>query len=265
MMEALFFDIETTGLPPPDWDYRDPVIGITCAAAVAPTLIGGDDDNMAYRLWWAGMNESKATPGRTARGIPALADEGKVEVNRTMMPDEVEAMLDDLVSMLSDSAISSGGRLFGWNTVNFDLPIIMSNVPHRKDDIVSLCLRSYDACFQFLRKYGWPIGLQPTAQAMLGREKAEGMDGAKAASIWTLQPGTVMRYVIGDVELLRDVVDAIMEERQVRWIKRDGKEGARPMTTWHTVKTICGWPEPSRAWMDDPEKFALEKIAGWMK
>jgi hypothetical protein len=289
-MRAVFFDIETR-MPPEDWDRRER-IGITCAAALRTLDNGGE----VTKLWYAGMSQIE----RMARTSPSWTvdkvEGGLYPVTDEMSDEEVEMMLDELLALTHGDKVLDGfgGQvmaLFSWNGVGFDYPIIAANLPQRHDEIVQLCNESFDPCFQAMRTYGWPIGLEKTAMAMLGSEKAEGMDGSLAAETWPMaidvesgpNAAKVLRYVKGDVRLLRDVVFAIQQEKAIRWINSKGGESRKPIDPphnanprWVKVRSLIertygedrsGNPitEPNRSWMDDPDAFTLQSTVGWMK
>ena len=101
---------------------------------------------------------------------------------------------------------------------------------------------------------------------MLGEGKLEGMDG-KAAAMWPLTPGKIIRYCMKDCELTADVVEAIAGEAQVRWTSQSGKKSAKPLKgRWYTINGCMKLPEPNRSWMKDYEgQFDVDTMTAWMK
>jgi hypothetical protein len=114
--------------------------------------------------------------------------------------------------------------------------------------------------------------------------KAEGIDGLWAASHWPWEAARILRYVQGDVQLLHNVVEAMMEKRQVQWLKRDWKDAekeewpkfrkTKPIIhpkggspTWLPVRKLIDpdIPEPDRRWMRDYDgKWDLERMTEWL-
>jgi hypothetical protein len=269
----LYFDIETE-LPPEDWDRRSKV-GITCASALVVSDFEGEPVE-AYTTWWAGMEQVP----QNDRFLP-LRSGGEVDVGKTeelmaaglllveskMTPEEVELMFDNLLSLQASSPPFGSNQLFTWNGVGFDFPIIASNIPHRREEIAAMALRSFDPCVQFMHTFGFPIGLDKVAQLMLGEGKPEGMDGKKAAQVWPIQAAEVLHYVQNDVRILRMAVEAMMEARQVRWITRNGSERTRGLCGWHRINNLMKLSEPDRSWMTSgyDGSYDLERVMAWME
>jgi uncharacterized protein YprB with RNaseH-like and TPR domain len=257
-MNGVFFDIETTDLLN---DLENPP-GITCAAAYAVGKIKGSKTE-ALSVWWAGMNQTQDRPNfmdHLANYPDRPLDVPTAEI---MEPDEIEQMLDNLVGLLHGPF---DGRLFAHNGFQFDFAVMALNLPHRFDEILELALRSYDPCLQMLRMYGWPVGLAKISMAMLGIDKAEGIDGGKATQLWPLDADKVLRYVVGDTKLTHQAYSAIASEKRIRWINSKGGESSKPVNAFHSVRHLLRLPEVDRSWLSDYQgQWELEAITRWMQ
>jgi hypothetical protein len=277
-MNLVAFDLETNASPM-EWD-RTSHMGITCAAIHIRVQTKESGLVQGSKLWCAGMSnpDNPLTTGVGEIAEAILSGEYKVE--NEMSEGEVELMLEELLALLdpnSDRAIpvEAKGRwptLVTWNGVGFDFPAIVSNIPHRKDDIVNLMLDSIDPCFQFARRLGFPIGVDSIAQTMLGVGKPEGMDGAVAAESWPERAGEIIAYCYNDCVVTADVMDAVRAERQVRWITKTGKHSAKTArefkvgSGWGKVNKVIELPEPNRKWMKDYKgEFDLWSYIDWTK
>jgi hypothetical protein len=270
-ISAVYFDLETSH-PDPEWDIntwdRIERLPITCAAAFVVLTDSRGKEALADKIFWAGMH---LAPNKLIiETIKEIAD-GEITPLIAMTDDEVENMLDFLIKAVNGDTptpypLKSKPRLFTWNGTGFDFPAIASNIPHRLDDVVKLAKASYDPCFQWVRQFGWPIGIPATAEAMLGREKAEGMTSADAVTLWADDPARVLRYVMGDVDLLSEIVEAIRAEKQIRWINRKGKQSAKTVKGFLNVAKTMGLKEPDRSWMgEDAWRFELDHAVAWME
>lgn len=265
------FDMETESLPV-DGDYN---IGITCAALV---VLDEETHVQSNAIWWAGMEVTDPPLPPGVDELVALVEQGKVPIRAKMTEEEVGMMFNQLVSALE---VSECKLLFTHNGAGFDWPVIAANIPERKEEVIEFCLRTYDVCFQAVRTYGFPIGLDAISQVMLGEGKL--MDGGKAAEMWPFEGvEKVLRYVHDDCLKNIAVVQAIMAEKHIRWITKKGKESDKLIDPpnnvdprWDNIgklisrtygKTKGGRMrrEPSRKWMDDPKAFSLDNSVGWM-
>ena len=279
-MDGIFFDLEGD-LIPDGWDRKTP-LGISCACA----LLSVTDPKMGQieisQFWWAGMAEAEIKGSFPLQRLIKAIDSREIPVNRVMTVEEVETMLDGVLSFANkyDGILAEiiGERhlpVVAHNGVGYDWPIIATHLPHRLEDIERLTMRSYDFCYQAIRSFGFPIGLEKIAQTMLGRGKAEGMHGDQVSAIWPLEYDKVLRYVQGDCYLTRDVFRQIKHEGKVRWVTAKGKLVNRKVNGFENVLKLtrrtygskAGLPkrEPMRGWMKDYDgKFDLDRIFNWI-
>lgn len=260
-MNILAFDLETGPVDVETWNRTDQ-IGITCGALYGELSTG----EIVRQVYWAGMlgaTDDVVSP----EDVIEVFESGYVPP-REMEPLEVEAMLNGIETTLSTCKELSAGRvfLFTHNGSTFDFPAIAAMVPGHKKRVVELMESSIDPWFQIVRTFGWPISLDNIARPMLGEGKLEGMDGLKASLIWPVEAAKVLTYVMRDAQITHDVAKAVMAERQVRWIKKDGDVGAKPFTQWKTVKGASKLPEPNRSWMRSYSgEFDLDNMLAWTK
>lgn len=275
-MNLIAFDLETNS-DPRGWDRKSKV-GITCAAVhgrFQTDLTKGPI--MLNKAWVAGLsNVENPVLAGVVDYVEAIQG-GGFKVAEVMSEGEVELMLEELLALLRPQGslpANVEGRwptLVTFNGVGYDFPVIVSNIPHRLEDIKALALDSLDPLFQFTRTLGWPIGLDKIAQVMLGQGKPEGMDGSVAAVSWPERAAEIVSYCHNDCVVTLNVVEAISAEKQVRWFTQSGKESAKPASQfkvgggWGLVKAVMGLPEVDRAWMSDYSgQFDLEAYTGWM-
>ena len=269
-MNVVGFDIETE-LIPDDWDRKTP-LDITCAAVYA-RIETESGLAIAQRIWFAGMSNSPSFDSINAQ-IDAI-ERVEVEVTSKMTEAEIDRMFTELSEYVSGEylrnqsmkRVGNPSVLITWNGVGFDFPVIAAALPDRKQEIVNLCAKSLDPCFQFIRQFGFPISLKAVAGDMLGEEKFEGMTG-EDATLWPLDAGKILRYCLKDAELTTDVVETIRAEGQVRWTTKAGKQTGKsiPKNRWLTVNGAMKLKEPDRSWMKDYDgTFDLERMRAWMK
>lgn len=277
-MNLVAFDLETNASPI-GWD-RKSRMGITCAAIHIRVQTKEQGLMQGSKLWVAGMGNPDNPLTTGLNELVQSIINGEYKVEDEMSEGEVELMFEELLALIDPKSedrlpVNAKGRwptLVGWNSVGFDFPVICSNIPHRKDDIVELMLDSIDPCFQFARTLGWPIGLDRIAQAMLGVGKPEGMDGAVAAESWPEKAGEIVSYCYNDCVITANVMDAIGAERQVRWTTTAGKHSAKTTREfavgggWGLVKKVIELNEPDRSWMKDYDgQFDLDPYIDWTK
>jgi hypothetical protein len=145
-----------------------------------------------------------------------LVDSMLMDVNTTSAFSPADGPTSTFANLSSSSSKGAGNNPFIWNGIGFDLPVLAAACPEYRDDLIALAYDLFDPCFQFTRKFGFPIGLS-NAAVMTGDSKLDGLDGLEAANLWSSDPGKVMRYCMQDVYLMRKVVQAIMQERKIRW------------------------------------------------
>ena len=156
----------------------------------------------------------------------------------------------ELLEYLDDMQ-KKGFMVCAWNGLGFDLKWI----GHHADDMklaASIALKSYDPMFQFFSQAGFPVGLAKVAQAMeISQEKL--MDGSDAPIQWRAgNHQEVMDYVLGDCQMTNQIICAIQEAQEIRWMTKKGYASARPMKRFKTVEEIISEPEPDQTWMDKP-------------
>ncbi len=278
-MNGVFFDIEGESIPE-DWDNHDP-LDLYCGCAVMH--YESTERNfraLATQFWWAGMSEMEEHPAGSDDLCQAYL-EGRLPVNKVMTPEEIEQMYDGMVSLSKNYGWlfeDTWLPIFSHNGANYDFAVIAAHLPHRKDDIIETTVKSFDLCFQAMRDYGFPIGLEKIALVMLDRGKVEGISGAKVTSIWPMDADTVFRYVEGDCWLTHDALVQIKKEKLIRWLNsRDEVSTKKIKTFWsvergikHTYqgdKKKAGLPirEPYRQWMSDYNgQYDLNQVVGWL-
>jgi hypothetical protein len=138
-----------------------------------------------------------------------------------------------------------------WNGLNFDLRWIgwlANDMPLA----ARIALRSYDPMFQFFNQAGFPVGLAKVGQAMgISQEKL--MDGADAPKEWRAgNHQQVMDYCLGDCQMTNQIILAIQNEREVKWVTGRGHISSKPMLRLKPVEDVIQDPEPDQSWMDEP-------------
>jgi len=230
-IRLLSFDIEISDIfdakPGEDFEKYAPF-----HVAVASTAILGGEE----RLWYS--------------------DGGNEEPLLNMTPGKADELLRYLAEMEDE-----GYMVSAWNGLGFDLRWI----GYTAEDVelaAKIALKSYDPMFQFFNQRGFPVGLASVAQAM-GIEQKKLMSGADAPKEW--QAGNcqkVMDYVLGDSQMTNQIVAAILERREVRWITQTGQARAEPMPKLKTVEEVLRDPEPDQSWMDKP--LLRSKFTKWI-
>lgn len=156
--------------------------------------------------------------------------------------------------------ISEGHKVFAHNGVNFDWQLL-ARITGEHALCASLCLQSYDLCFQAICTLGYPIGLNSIARAVGSNEKE--MEGGDAPSEWHAgNYDDVIRYVSGDVKRLRDVILYIFKTGALTWYTRAGIQRSISMPRLLTVEQCLELPLPDTSWMTDP--ISREDNIAWM-
>jgi len=227
----LTFDIEISNVfelrPGEDLDRYAP-FDISVAAT---KVVGGEE-----RLW--------LTKG--ADGKPAL--------------NLARSQAGELLGYL-DTMQKQGHSLVAWNGLSFDLRWI----GHAAGDMAAarrVALKLYDPMFQFFKLKGFPVGLAKVGEGM-GIRATKLMDGADAPKQWRAgNHKAVCDYVMGDVRLTADVVDAVVRARRISWITMRGTPAAAPISQLRTVEDCMRDPMPDQSWMSEP--LREEKFTGWL-
>jgi len=275
-MNLIAFDIETEMIPD-EWDRLSP-LKIFCGSAYC--MVEGELGSVhGAQAWYAGQSNEDNPPLAGVEELAAGIESGRVVVAGQMSPSEVEAMFDQLLELVSGKAFliegvklkGSGPFLLTWNGVGFDFPVIAGHLPHRRQEIVDLCLGSIDPCFQFTQRLGYPIGLKNIAESMLPDGRVMEMTGQDAA-LWPLDAGNIIRYNANDPLLALDVIEVIKAEKQVRWTSRAGKPSAKTArefkigSGWGLVRGAIKLGDYDRSrWKDYDGAFDLERTIGWME
>ena len=230
-MALLTFDIEISNefelRPGEDLDRYAP-FDISVAAT---KVVGGEE-----RLW--------LTKG--ADGKPAL--------------NLARSQAAELLGYL-DTMQKQGHSLVAWNGLSFDLRWI----GHAAGDMATarrVARKLYDPMFQFFKLKGFPVGLAKVGEGM-GIRATKLMDGADAPKQWRAgNHKAVCDYVMGDVRLTADVVDAVVRARRISWITMRGTPAAAPISQLRTVEDCMRDPVPDQSWMSEP--LREEKFTGWL-
>lgn len=161
-----------------------------------------------------------------------------------------------------DAMQREGHSLVAWNGLSFDLRWI----GHAAGDMATarrVALRLFDPMFQFFKLKGFPVGLAKVGEGM-GIRATKLMDGADAPKQWRAgNHQAVCDYVMGDVRLTADVVDAIVRTRRISWITMRGTPSSVPVAQLRTVEDCMRDPMPDQSWMSDP--LREEKFTGWLR
>ena len=149
-----------------------------------------------------------------------------------------------------------------WNGLGFDLKWL----GHQAGDMTlaaRVALKSFDPMFQFFGLAGFPVGLGAVAAGM-GVEQKKLMDGADAPKRWRAGDyQEVMDYCLGDCQMTNQIVRAIRETGQVRWVTSRGQISAKPMPRLRTVEQVIQDPDPDQSWMDNP--LPKRKFFEWVE
>lgn len=231
-MAILTFDIEISNVfdlrPGEDLERYAP-FDISVAAT---KVVGGEE-----RLW--------LTHG--ADGKPAL--------------NLARSQAGELLAYL-DAMQKQGHSLVAWNGLSFDLRWI----GHAAGDMATarrVARKLYDPMFQFFKLKGFPVGLAKVGEGM-GLRATKLMDGADAPKQWRAgNHKAVCDYVMGDVRMTADVVDAIVRARRISWITMRGTPSSVPVAQLRTVEDCMHDPMPDQSWMSEP--LREEKFTGWLR
>ena len=164
----------------------------------------------------------------------------------TMEQADAQALLGFLEETQND-----GVRLFAWNGLNFDLRWIGHNAG-QMERAARIALRLYDPMFQFFNQRGFPVSLAAVGEGM-GVTQAKLMASADAPKEWLAgNYERVMEYVVGDCQITNQIVEAIHQQRCVRWRTKRGTLSTEPFRDFKTVARVLRDPEPDQSWMKGP-------------
>lgn len=184
---------------------------------------------------------------RTSQGSPA----------KHLSRDDARKLLEYLAAEQK-----AGTAIVAWNGLSFD----MRWLGHAAGDMQMasrVAIKMYDPMFQFFKLKGFPIGLAKAGEGM-GIRTRKLMDGADAPVQWLAgNHRLVCDYVMGDAKLTAEVVSAIAQQGEVRWITQRGKPSAARIGRLRTVQDCMRDPMPDQSWMDDP--IGEERFCGWLR
>jgi hypothetical protein len=156
-----------------------------------------------------------------------------------------------LLSYLEEKQHDEGCAVCAWNGLNFDFRWL-GFAAEDMETAARVALKSYDPMFQFFNQRGFPISLAKAAEGM-GIEQKKLMHGADAPKRWRDgEYQAVMEYVLGDCQITNQIVAAILERREVRWVTARGDKRFEPMPTLKTVAEVIKEPIADQSWMDSP-------------
>lgn len=230
-MNLLAFDIEISNVfdlqPGEDLDKYAP-FDISVAATKA---VGGEE-----RLWLS----------KSGDGVP------KINLDR----EHARELLSYLEMMQKQ-----GHALVAWNGLSFDLRWI-GHVAGDAATARRIALKLYDPMFQFFKLKGFPVGLAKVGEGM-GLRTTKLMDGADAPKQWRAgNHQAVCDYVMGDVRMTAEIVDAIVKARRISWITQRGSPSSVSISSLRTVEDCMRDPMPDQSWMTEPLRET--KFTGWL-
>lgn len=170
------------------------------------------------------------------------------------------AQAEELLEYLA-SVQDEGVRVAAWNGVSFDLQWI-GHAAKNMELAGRVALRSYDPMLQFLWARGFPVKLAKVGQAM-GIKQEKLMDGADAPIRW--KDGdhqSVIDYVIGDVQITNQIIDAIETKGCIRWVTTRGTESSEPIDQLLPAREVLMQTRPDQSWMDSP--IDLDEFYSWI-
>ena len=175
----------------------------------------------------------------------------------TMSKQRAQQLLEYL-----DKKQTQGYAVCAWNGLNFDFKWLgyqADNYPLAS----KVALNSYDPMFQFFNQRGFPVGLAKVGEAM-GIQQTKIMHGSEAPVKW--QKGEyqlVKDYVMGDCQITNQILNAIIQTSQIRWVTTKGKKSSENITRLKPVHQIINDPPPDQSWMDTP--IPKERFYSWLK
>lgn len=237
----LAFDIETAQGPPTVHESGNWAIGVTCAV-------------------------TQAEGQEPVRWMDRIQPDGRYALR--MSADSIRRLAHFLVE-----SAANGYKIVGINSLSFDLQVLAAECQDLVtfDNLRDLARNHYDPCFQMVCQRGFPVGLDAFAKGFGLQGKTEGMDGEKAAAIWSGSRDdqeAVLAYCEQDAKVTLDVALNIESASAMRWVsKRSGKRlWEKAESGLLTVRECLALPDDiDTSWMDDPEMWAREKFSGWTK
>lgn len=156
----------------------------------------------------------------------------------------------------------AGCAVCAWNGLGFDLKWIA----HAADDVAAasrIARAMYDPMFQFFKLKGFPVALEAVARG-LGIGMSKSMNAADAPREWRAgNHQRVLDYVLGDARMTVGIVSAVVQRREIAWIKRDGRRASVALPRLRTVDECMADPMPDQSWMDSP--MPQSRYTEWLK
>jgi hypothetical protein len=143
-----------------------------------------------------------------------------------------------------------GYDIVTWNGTSFDYRVLAKESGWTRA-CSDLARASYDPCFQFLCRHGFPVGIAAVADGMNLNGKTEGMNGVLAVDFW-LQGivREVVDYCIQDVRSTLDIVQELEAYNgPVRWRTKSGRIKMENIGHLRPVNECLSIPEPYRPLM----------------
>ena len=138
-----------------------------------------------------------------------------------------------------------------WNGLGFDLKWLGYHADDRTL-AARIALKIYDPMFQLFNQTGYPVGLAKVAEGM-GIAQKKQMAGADAPKLWRAgKHQVVMDYVLGDCQIINQIVLAIQKAKRVRWVTAKGDVSSKPMSRLKPVEEVIEDPDPDQSWMSTP-------------
>ena len=185
----------------------------------------------------------------------SLNKEGKVMFNLTQR--KAHVLLRYLRKMQR-----KGFMVCSWNGLSFDLKWIGYHAQDMKL-AAEIALNSYDPMFQFFNEKGFPVKLIKVAKAM-GIKEEKLMDSSDAPIRWAKGDyKKVMEYCINDCVMTNSIVAAILIEKEIRWINRDGNVSSTPIPRLKVAKEVISDDPPDQSWLGSP--IPKRKFYRWVE
>lgn len=232
---------------PDDFNNHRP-LGITCAA------IRGDGDHFTtvfaahedYDFMWSGSQ--------------AWADIDS-RLYQTQMTREAARKI---VAHLMEQVKGNLKTILTWNG-QFDLHTLAEESGMWKE-CADLALNHHvDMMFEVFCGKGWPVSLKAALAGMGLEGKLEGMDGAKAPTVWKSDPLRVLQYVERDVAATMELANVIQAKGELTWQSASSgrwQQLSFPHGKLRTVRECLELPVKDNSWMDTP--MTREGFFEWM-
>lgn len=155
----------------------------------------------------------------------------------------------------------AGAQVCAWNGLSFDVRWL-GHVAGEPKLAAEVALDLFDPMFQFFCARGFTVGLAKVAEG-LGIEEKKLMSGADAPREWANgNHQRVLDYVAGDCRITAQVIERIVERREIRWRTQRGKLSSERITALRPVRDVLKDPLPDTSWMEDPKP--RERFYRWL-